>query len=153
MNKEDLLKSFLIKNPEQAFAAPLLSYQAGEIADIMRQFNQAADHRLVHTWVVALLTGLYEYRLATDPEGLFATMRSDTKTQDELEQIFSTMYSNLQKAEFLLQTDISKEDANILAAAIRYTKSSIANSVALLQPTDKLIPIWEESLLKEHLKI
>lgn len=146
---DDILKSFLIKNPEKVFDSPYLSYKRRSIKRIIDDFDLAAEQKPVYKIVKELLRVTSNFRSATEPDGLFQELRTTTKKDNELKNIFVTMNDMLLKTESKASS-LNEQDKKILQTALNYCKKSIKERMASLKSDDRLIPFWNASDLKKQ---
>jgi len=148
---EDFIKRFLINDPESIFAADWLCYKSREIEDIINRFELANNARPMHGEVVALLRAARKFRVSTDPDGIFEEMRSQGKSDEQLLEIFTDMETAVANAQTFQQQKLTEQDKKITADALSYTKACVYNRIVALKSTDRLLPFWEKSGLKERL--
>src|SRR3990167_557817 len=149
-----LLQGMLLDNPEEVFKIPGLTYKTTEINDVMDRFDRAKNARLVHRWVIQLLAETKEFRNATVPEGLFARLRSISKTDYELKNIFTKMDTAFETADVLLkQQTLDEKDKVIFEAALRYCEKSVVERMGSFDPADRLMLFWNASKLKKYLNV
>ena len=152
-NTTKFLEGVLVNNPEEVFKRAGLTYKTTEISDVMDQFDRAKNARLVHRWVIQLLAETKDFRNATVPAGLFARLRSISKTDDELKHIFEKMYMAFQTADVLVkQQTLDEKEKTIFEAALRYCEKSVLERMSSFDPADRLMLYWNESKLKKYVE-
>jgi hypothetical protein len=145
------VSKFFIKNPENFFAEDNLSYKRREVEDMIARFELAADVRPVHKEVIALLSELKNFRGKTDVDGIFEEMRQLGKSDEQLQQILSDLEQAVLNTQHFIKQALSVQDKKIILDALSYTKISVHQRMAELKPTDRLLPLWQQSLLQKML--
>lgn len=152
MKNKDPLLAYIVADPESVFDYSPLNYKSSEIESIIERF-ELASFKPINKYIIALLTATSDFRHSTVPEGIFKDLRSSTKTDDELKQIFIKMSAVLEQSlNFKNQLKLNEQDEKIFQTVIDYCKKSIKERMAALQPDDRLLPFWNESQLKKELE-
>jgi hypothetical protein len=152
-NMNKVVETVLISNPEAAFEQENLTYQSGEIQEIINSFTSAADFQDIHRTVIDLLQATANFRYATVPNGIFFKLRNKNKSELELKALLVSMDKLIHSAQAkLMGKQMAMQDKTILRSALKYIARSIINRMRTLQAEDRLLPLWQQSALRDNIE-
>lgn len=144
-NYDDAIKRFLIEKPEMVFARKNLSYRTSEVADIIGNYVElAANPRPVYTRTKDLLTALLRFRYQTPSEGMFADVRNQVITDQELLEIMQLMLAAIGTYKDHMTQENNPTDQKIMQSALTYVEKSLAQRMASLPKSDRLHALAEK---------